>query len=185
METIDRNKAIKDAIVHEKYPILPFELDFAKNALAGHIEKQADLGRQMGEAMQQSSETWHDNAPAEAISNESKTLASSAEKTMQVINDGQIFEYDASSEVISLGSMVSVTYGNDTEIVKLFVTGVVRELPLSLQEKYDGQDVDCVTISSPVGKAIFDKKVGDVVNAAVGNGRQIKLTIVSVSNEGE
>lgn len=181
MESIkSRNQLIKEALENNNLPVLPFEIEVAQRAMKIHIEKQAELGKRMGEAMQQSSETWHDNAPAEAIANDSKTLASSAEKTMEIINNSEIFEYVSEAETATLGSLVGVTYGDDSEVVFLYLTGVIRELPSNMHDESHYSDIETVTISSPVGAAIFDKEVGDEVSVQLGNGRQIKITIVSI-----
>jgi transcription elongation GreA/GreB family factor len=177
-----RNERIQESIDNEHIPILPFELVTAKAALEGHVKEQRLLSKKLEEAMQQSSETWHDNAPAEAISNDSIILAGSAERAIKLIRDGDIYGYEHDDEVITLGSLVGVKYGDDPEIVEMFITGVSRELPDEhlLDGKIDtDREVICVTLSSPVGQAIFNKKVGDKVDISV-NGRKIKITIVDV-----
>ncbi len=74
-------------------PILPFELEAAKCAMEKLIAEQDELGRTLREAMDQSSETWHDNAPAEAISSASVVLAESARPIQRILGEGVVFEY--------------------------------------------------------------------------------------------
>jgi hypothetical protein len=57
-----------------KRKILQFELNRAQNELANLADKQAELGQSMGEAMSQTSETWHDNSCAEIIAQDSRVL---------------------------------------------------------------------------------------------------------------
>lgn len=182
MQAKDRNAEIQRTIEAEKIPILPFELELARGAMEKHVKTQEALGREMGEAMNQSSETWHDNAPAEAISQASRTLAETAEQTIRVLKLSEIFEYESSPEDgVTLGSIVAVRYGSSVEQNRFFLTGISRELTPSVAAKIPNvEDIDVINISSPVGRALMGKKAGETTMFTTPNGREIELTIDSV-----
>lgn len=172
----ERNENILKSIEDGKVPMLPFELTVATNALGIHLDKQSKLGKKLGEMMQQSSETWHDNAPAEAIANDSKILAASAEKTIQKINDAEVFDYSDDADKVTLGSLVDIRYEGDDDTMLFILTGVTREIP---EEIANTEGANCVTISSPLGVSLFDKRKGDRTSYSV-NGRIFGLEIVGV-----
>ena len=182
MKTRTRNGEIQRSLEESKVPILPFELTLAKLALVNHIANQAELGVKMGEAMEQSSETWHDNAPAEAISAASKNLSSAAERTIGVIDKAEIFDYAAEvADGVTLGSLVRVRYGQSDQLSNLLLTGVSRELTSEIAQEIDGlEDVDVITLASPIGQVILGKQAGEQVTFATPNGRTIVLSIESV-----
>lgn len=178
-----RNEEIKQSIENLEVPVLPFELAIAKDAMIGHIASQRELGQKMGEAMNQSSETWHDNAPAEALTAESKTLAKIAERTIGIINSAKVFEYEATDmDEVTLGSIVDIRYGKSSNLDRLVLTGVSRQLTPEIAERIEmTDDTEVITLSSPVGRAIFGKKAGEVTSFTAPNGREISLTIEAVS----
>jgi len=179
---MDRNNEIQRSIEQSRVPILPFELTLAKNALKVHVEKQSDLSAKMRDAMNQSSETWHDNAPAEVIANDSRNLAKIAEKTINILGNADVFDYEANPEEgVTLGSLVDVRYGNSPDVTSLVLTGVSRELTPDLAENINNdKKVNVVTLSSPIGKAIFGKSIGQKASFTVGGESTITLTIESI-----
>jgi transcription elongation GreA/GreB family factor len=181
---IDRNSEICRSLEESRVPLLPFELVLAQRALVSHVARQSELGNNLREAMSQSSETWHDNAPADALNRESVNLAAIAEQTIKVIRNAEIFDYEEDlSDKITLGSIVTVRYGASRALSALILTGVSREVPDEIirQLEIDAEDVDVVTLSSPIGRAIFGKSTGDKVVFTAPNGREITLSITSTS----
>lgn len=159
-----------------RVPMLAFELALTENTRDKHVDKQDELGKQYGAMMRQSSETWHDNAPAEAIRNDSMLLEAAAGRVLQTINRADIFDYTDNRDSVTLGSLVEVLYdGSDTSI-RVLLTGVVRSIP----EEFAGvDDVVCATIASPLGQSIFDKRQGDRVDYRVDN-RMIGAKVMSI-----
>ena len=176
----ERNQQILKSIEKGKVPILPIELTIATEALGLHIDKQGKLSKQLGEMMTQSSETWHDNAPAEAIANDSKILAASAEQTMRIINNSEVFDYANDDESVTLGSLVEIRYDGDDETMLFVLTGATRGLP---EEITKTEGAECITIASPLGAALFDKQKGEKVSYSV-KGKIIWVEIVDVHTIG-
>lgn len=161
-----RNREITKTIEEGGLPVLPFEVEVAKSAMAKLARKQQQLGEALGEAMSQSSETWHDNAPAEAVSHASLVLSESAKPVQRILGEGVTFEYSDEVDVVTLGSVVTARFDNSQEAIRYLITGATRELPESIGQFSD--KVSVVTLSSPIGKAMFNAKVGDTVEFKVG-----------------
>ena len=183
----DRNRMIRQALNDERSPLLPFELELIYRDMRYHIDEQHRLGIVMGEAMTQSSETWHDNAPAEAIANESKILSERADRVAKLIGSRALFDYvapDAVEDGITLGSIVDVEYVNDNEVERIVITGVSRQLTPEVEQisicGSENCEVEAVTISSPLGSALLGRESGDVVEFKGPNGRIIGLRVVLV-----
>ena len=170
----ERNTRIKHLLNAGSIPALSFELEHLRQQLQGCVEKQAELSKSFGEAMRQSSETWHDNAPAEAISYDSKVIASVAESAIKDI--GRAIEFDATDtcDEITLGSIFTVEYAPGDEAMSLLV-GIILDIPECVKNSLP-QECGIVTLSSPLGSSVLGAKKGDVVAFNVGN-RQIKVKI--------
>ena len=182
---LDRNGRILECIEFARIPILPFELELAKNALQNHIKKQNELGKLMREAMTQSSETWHDNAPADVICGESKVLAQTAEQPNKVINFGEVFDYETNLEAgATLGSLVGVRYDEWDEYINLYLTGSTHVLPPEILETITKPDIETqvITLSGPMGKQILGKQSGDRFNLILENDRKMPITVMSVEH---
>ena len=179
---VGRNDEIRRSIEEFRKPVLPFELTLAKKSLKGFCVDQSTLTDRMSDAMDQSSETWHDNAPAEMVRDDSINLSAAAEGIISVINKADVFDYEADPEEgATMGSLVGVKYRDDKEPYTFFITGISRELTPEIAEQIDViEGVTVVTVGSPIGKAILGKTEGDLVNFSAPNGRNMSFTVESV-----
>lgn len=73
--------------------------------------------------------------------------------------------------LINLDDIVTVVYTDTNELRKVKLTGGIPELKF-------GEDVDVITINSPLGKALYQRTVGEVVSFNVGS-RVLSVQIVS------
>ena len=160
---MERNQEIQQTIEADRLPVLPFELEIAQRALARHIQEHNMLTVQQYEAMNQTSETWHDNAAADAVMQASQNLAKSAGETNRILNNSDLFEYEANPEDgVTLGSFVSVRFGVSDEPDYFYLTGTTRVLTDEIQAALPpAEDVNVITVFSPVGKALLGTKVGE------------------------
>lgn len=177
-----RNQQIMELIEQGHMPVLAFEVDVARLAFRGMIEEQVALGKAMAAAMSQSSETWHDNAPADSVRHDAEILSKRAGQVSSVIHEGVLVDYpDEFDEVATLGSIVRCHFGNDVASPStLFITGVTRNLPDELQTRLgveEEPDFTVVSVTAPLGKALLDAIAGDAVNLNLDNGRQISVTV--------
>ena len=172
-----RNELIRDAVNKGEIPVLPFELERARLSFSQQISKQEELGRSLGEAMRQSSETWHDNAPAEAIRNESQVAALLADKAIKLLQYGKEFDYETEGNTVSLGSVGDIRYDKTGNIITTLVTGATYDV----KDFCGNSDIKGVTIFSPIGKAILDLSVGDSTEVTISN-KKIPLSIIRIRN---
>ncbi len=178
-----RNQQILEVLAVDKTPILPFEVDVAEGEFEKHKREQVMLSAKLGEAMNQSSETWHDNAPAEAITADSKVLAERAKKTIGVLQNSVVFEYPTpDEEEVTLGSLVTYRYKGDKDDSKLYITGSTRTVGSDIEDRLptDDQELDFATLSSPLVMAMLGKTAGKDVHFIPNGRRPVDLTIVSV-----
>ncbi len=168
----ERESAIRESLEHDRLPILPVELVIAEESLRIHIQKQKALSKSFSEAMSQSSETWHDNAPAESVVSDSKVIAATAEKAAMILALADVISDDIedNNDKVSLGSSVSLKLSSG-KIIELILTGATPKI----------SNMRCMTLTSPLGYAVFGKQVGDVVNYTVGSNK-VSVTIVAVKN---
>ena len=161
-------------------PLLPFEDRDLRRELVGLGEKQAHLGVLLGEARRQSSETWHDNAPADAVNAEGTIVASRAQSIIDALRGALICEYPAGDETtITLGSLVGLRFGNSDELEYYLLTGFSRMAPTFTDGVKTPETFGVATVQSPMGKELLGRKVGDQASYSV-NDRQIKFLVGSL-----
>jgi|GEM_PF-1453076 len=147
-----RSRLIADVIEQGQTPLLPIEVRHVEAAFAVFVLEQEGLGAKLGEAMSQSSETWHDNAVADVINSDSVILTTRAREVLELRKDGIDVGYPSPFEdTITLGSIVSVVFGGGTPEDVVIVGGhrggsTGFDLPGS---------PDVVTMSSPLGAALI------------------------------
>lgn len=177
-----RNKEILSALERDKKPVLQFELDAARGALEACGAEQERLGKLLGEAMTQSSETWHDNAPADVINELSRVNVAAAGEASALIENAQVFEWPINQLEITLGSLALIEYVQpplDQEL--LLMTGTPCEIGDDILDFMPrGKEVEISTIGSQTGKALLGKEVGQSVRYTVSNGRSFELKILEI-----
>ncbi len=177
---MNRNMEILRTMEAERLPILPFELEFAKRAFQAQIMRQSELGRRLGEAMSQTSETWHDNAAADAVTSDSAALTESANYIGRIIHESDVFPYEVETdEGVTLGSLVGVRFGASQDVSYLYITGSTRELSDEIKSELPKvEDIAVATIFSPIGRALLGVKAGEVAQfEAPNNGRTIEIHV--------
>lgn len=162
-----RNQLIDSIIAKGMKPILPFESELLIQKFEKHKLEQSNLGRELGKAMSESSETWHDNAPAEAISSLAHILVNQANATIKSLRDAKELSYPELNESeVTLGSIVSLHYTQSDKFVNYLLTGIVLENnPDNLELS---ENTELITIQSPLGLGLIGKKLGDIIELEVG-----------------
>lgn len=175
--TQSRNDIIRDALLEGKIPMLAFEQRQLEIELLGHAATQAELGALLGEAMTTTSETWHDNAQADAVTMQSHILENQAKSVIAALKERVIVPYEQDEQdKVSIGALVHVMIGRYPET--MFITGKQRSLPDEVVAIV-GEDTVPVNVQSPVGLAIFDQSEGAVASYRVGD-REMNVTVVSI-----
>jgi len=161
-------------------PLLPYEYDFLKEQLIKLGVEQKQLGKLLGQAMEQSSETWHDNAPADAVNHQSRVLSKKAEKVIEGLGTAAHVDYPRRGlGSITLGSVIGVVYSGETDPDYLLVAGFCRERPNIKPSAPFSTRMDIATVCSPLGAALLGLGLGDTANYMV-NHNKVSLDVASL-----
>ena len=172
----NNQSAILSLLEAGKTPVLPFEYEQLSEQLARYGTDQLQLGRLLGDAMEQSSETWHDNSPAEAAHYEANLLNKKAEQVISGLGAAALIDYpNSADDKVTLGSLVGIRYQDDDEEFRMLLTGFCRKADVKTDERHD---YEVITIKSPVGSALIGKMVGQQIEYLANN----RLQRASVSS---
>lgn len=159
-------------IVEGGFYALPHEIAFLRKATEQVLGRKQSVADVIGESMDQSSETFHDNAPAEAVHGELYALdhrhlaLSVAERNLT------LFDYpEPGFELATLGSRVGCLILGDH--FQLDITG---NLPITLEP--DG-DVETGSVSAPMPQSLLGHGVGETAEATI-HDRVIEITITDI-----
>lgn len=180
----ERRTAILAALDAGLSPLLPFEHDGIELQLDQKRSVQGELGRLLGKAMTESSETWHDNSAADNISAAAGSNTSQAQKLFETQNKAVDFAYpDMRDTSVTLGSLVWVHYPGEADPEPVLLTGVTRtnDAPETVKASLP-EDTEFVTLAnSPIGQAMFGRQAGEVISySAMRGGRQLSVTLDKV-----
>lgn len=180
----ERNKRLLKYLEIGLIPALPFEATALDVRMQKFKKEQYDLGVKLGEAMSQSSETWHDNAPADAINMESVVLANQADKTNSTLTSSVPFDYPQPEDPeITLGSLIEISYDNDDREV-VYLTGITRDIDIinSYTDSNFPDSFMAVTISSPLGQCLIGAHEGEN-HSYTTKRKKHSITILSVAHQ--
>ena len=173
------NQGVDDRILW----VLPFEMNGAREALSKCVKQQQKLAEEMTEVMSQGSEAWLDsNMPAGSILIETEVLTAKATEIKRDMHRMSEVKYaDANSNVVALGSIVTLRYPDKQDTVKILLTGYTTDLSDGIRSKYEEKfgKFFVATYNSPVGCAIFGKMVEDETAIILPN-KSTRVNIVSI-----
>jgi len=160
--------------------ILPHELKRVKGILGDTEKELKALGDLRFEAMHQSSETWHDNAPAEAIQHSSEVPRRKRERLTNILKSQFVLEYpSADTPFVTIGSRALIKLGTgDVEPFTIDIVGVQSETPS------ENPDMEVSTYKAPLAQAIIGRVVGDKPTAIIGD-RELEVEIISIDQEAQ
>lgn len=130
------------------------------------------MGPEFHIALNQSSETWHDNAPFDALRDRQSLLAAEMQNLKQIVFKATLQAPQPRAGVVGIGSVVEVVTEGDKKN-KYYVAG--HWSPKAGKVNKDGATV--ISCASPIGQALLGKKSGAVFTLPA---TQKQLTIVSV-----
>lgn len=139
----------------EELVILDDDKAFARRRIAELEKAIQDLGPEFYEVFNQSSETWHDNAPFDALRDRQSVLDAELQQLKRMLRAGVLAVPKPKRGAVGIGSKVTLENGK-TYLVAGDWT------PHAGQEK-DG--VLVISCQTPLARELLGKKAGDVVNA--------------------
>lgn len=138
--------------------LLAHEVDVVRQELASLAVIQAHHGELLGEAMTQAAETYHDNAPAEAVRDDQEVLMRRAKPLLHMLKHHVIVPYpEADNPDVQIGSRVTVKVGESNEIFRVDIVGFRPTSP----DEVDG--VDMLSYEAPLAEALLGHTTGDTV----------------------
>ena len=137
-------------------------------------QESVDVGLKGNEAYSNDpGNTWHDNFDFEVAMQKSRTIAAKIDKMYEEKKNIKIIEYeDLPDNIVNIGDTLKleIIYSEsdfDTETVIL--TGkYIPDMNLEIDE---------ITLNSPIGKAIYKQKIGDVINFTI-NDSEAKVRVI-------
>lgn len=153
-------------------PLLILEADqlLAHQRIAEIEQALRDMAPELEEALNQSSETWHDNAPFEVLRDKRalylneithiKTLLGNATKQLPRVRRG----------AANVGSTVVVRNMQTSQTACYYIAG---DWTLRTAEQHEGAMV--ISRAAPLGQLLIGKRAGDTV---ILNGKQLTVQIV-------
>ncbi len=156
--------------------LLPGEYALLRRVLDEFDEEKRRQGSEMGVAMAESSETDHDNAPAEAIQSERGNLVALVRPFLDIHRRWQEVEFpDPDSPFIALGSRVEITQ----DLHEPFLLDLVGFSATFHPSQLQCPEADLITDETPLAMALVGHKAGDVFDAEIVD-RTVRIDVISV-----
>ncbi|MBA3757308.1 GreA/GreB family elongation factor [Candidatus Saccharibacteria bacterium] len=184
-ETISaRNETIRSSLDAGYIPMLAFEHEALQTELEGLLVHQEEQGSLLRVAMEQSSETWHDNANQDIIMRESQTTAARGIRTNDTFRRAKVVDYPPEGDEVTIGSIIEVRFGESLEIENAIITGTAKGLDIAKAFEDDNgpllpEGCTSFTVQSPAGLALLGARTGEVVSYQ-GPKMQVQMELVSV-----
>ncbi len=141
--------------MHEPY-LLPDDRVVAQTRIAELEQLIQDLGEDFRDAFTQSSETWHDNSPFEAVRDKQSMYAAELNQLRTLIRSSTLIKPKKRRGTVGIGSLVALE--NDKQY---FIGG---DWTAKAGRRVDG--IYWVSRYSPAATALLGKRVGEVVAIA-------------------
>lgn len=113
-----------------------------------------DLGPEFHEVLNQSSETWHDNAPFDAVRDKQSLLYAEYSHLKYILLNSEPIKRPVDISVVLIGHKVSISKNEKTR--NYFIAG---DWAHDVSQDCEGAIV--VTAQSPLAKAVLGKTMGD------------------------
>ncbi len=143
---MNRNTEILGTIEAKRIPVLPFELEVAIQ----------DLGPEFYDVFNQSSETWHDNAPFDALRDRQSVLFAELQNLKSIMKNAAISIPKQKKGVVGIGSKVTV---ENIDLQKTHTYLFAGDWTYRTGEQFE--DAIIISAEAPLAKAIAGKKVGE------------------------
>lgn len=117
------------------------------------LEKQLfELGEEFNVAVNQSSETWHDNVPFDVVRDKQTILQHERRQLVAIRNSAKVARPSTGKKTVSIGDIVLVEGGN----LKVLIAGV-----WSGRREVNG--ARAISVNSDIAKLLLGKKNGQHV----------------------
>lgn len=137
--------------------VLKEDKTWAKARIAELEKAIQDLGPEFNIALNQSNETWHDNAPFDALRDTQAVMVAEMQNLKEILFKANISVPKPKPGRVGIGSYVTVFDGR-----KKYRYLLAGDWSPRIGQVANGFTV--VSRQSPIGEALFDKKVATTIN---------------------
>ena len=150
--------------------MLPSDYRRLKEAVSEHENRYRTTLAGTADAVDISSETWHDNPAFDEIQQQAKMSFNQFKKLEVVLKDAVVIDVPPADGSAQIGTRIVFSWnGDDTDTDSIVLTGYA--VPGSPEEE--------VSTASPLGQLLLGAKPGDLVQGKI-NDRKVRLKITSV-----
>ena len=149
---------------HEVY-LLPDDRAYAEERILQLEQEIQNLGPDFNDAFTQSSETWHDNSPFEAVRDKQAMLAAELHKLRTLVRTATLQPPKAKSGTVAIGSVVELANG-----ARYLIAG-----DWTHRAGHHADGIHTISCHAPIAKEVLGKRVGDRVLIA-----RTDTTIISI-----
>ena len=137
------------------------------------IEREIlEMGPAFHEALNQTSETWHDNAPFDALREKQAVLAAELQSLKEVLVKSVPAPSKPDGQRVAIGTIVKLKHNTKKSHHHYFLAG---HWTYRLGEFIDNAMI--ISCQSPLGAALIGKKIGEVVTLP----NKQEMTVVNLS----
>lgn len=135
------------------YRLLPDDKAWIESRLSELEQKIKDLGPEFHEVLNQSSETWHDNAPFDAVRDKQSLLyAEYSHLKYILLNSQRVGTHPKSS--VGIGSHIEMQRGDKRH--RYYIAGDWTHMT----GRQNGTGATVITAKSPLAEAVIGVKLG-------------------------
>src|SRR5687768_8388019 len=153
--------------------ILDEDKAWARQRIAELEQAILDLGPEFHTALNESNETWHDNAPFDALRDEQALMVAEMQQLKEHLAKAAITVPKPKKNTIGIGSLVLLQAENG-KAKQFFLAG--NWTPHAGQEVKGVMTISC---ESPIGQTLLGKRIGNTI--AIGP-RKKEYVITKVDN---
>ncbi len=141
-------------IIMGSYKLLDEDKVWIEARLEHLNQKIKDLGEEFNEVLNQSSETWHDNAPFDAVVEKQSLLYAEYSHLKHIILNSKKIDVNKKSEAVNIGSQVTVASKGKNKTY--FIAGDWSYLT----GKTNDSGAIVISCKTPIAQELLGKKVG-------------------------
>jgi transcription elongation GreA/GreB family factor len=153
---------------------LPSDVAQLDSELESIAAQRTMLADELTDAMGQSSETWHDNAPADVLYSLQRQLNQREATMRKAARTLRLLPYpEADLDFITVGSRVDCDMAGDR--LRLDIVG-----NLPIHRPYRENDIEVASIAAPISRALLGKRIGETAIAEIGPTRSTSILIFGI-----
>jgi len=119
-------------------------------------------------------DTWHDNFAYEEAMKKENALFYELQQKLEGLSNIEIIETNTNENQVDIGDVIEIIFDGEEESEKYQLTG---DSTSSLHE-----ELPMITLNSPLGKALYQKQIGDTFSYEVDE-HILKGTIIHIEKD--